>query len=112
MSEVRQLRPFQFTPGNAPRQGGAVGRKRTLNAQALKIIDLLLKDFVKHGSESITIMRKERPDAYVRVVMELASRLVTAEHGGGALVQISINKFFADEPTTVTIDGADDNPAE
>ena len=35
-----------------------------------------------------------------------------AEHGGSALVSISINRFFAEEPT-VTVDGAsDDKPAE
>ena len=43
--------------------------------------------------------------------MDVASRMVAAEHGGGALVHISINRFFAEEPT-VTIDGAsDDKPA-
>ena len=108
MSEVRQLRPF--TPGNAPRTGGVAGRKNKLNARSLKVIDTLLADFAEHGSEAVKIMRVERPNEYVRTAMDVASRMVAAEHGGSALVQICINRFFQ-EPT-VTIDGAsDDKPA-
>jgi hypothetical protein len=109
MSEVRQLRPF--TPGNAPRTGGVAGRKNKLNARSLKAINTLLADFAEHGSEAVKIMRTERPNEYVRTAMDVASRMVAAEHGGSALVQISINRFFAEEPM-VTIDGAnDDKPA-
>lgn len=110
MSAVRPIgRPF--IPGNAPRTGGMAGRKNKLNARSLKVINTLLADFAEHGSEAVRIMRTERPNEYVRTAMDVASRMVAAEYGGGALVSISINKFFADEPT-VTIDGtADDSPA-
>ena len=109
MSEVRQLRPF--TPDNAPRTGGMAGRKNKLNARSLKVINTLLADFAEHGSEAVRIMRTERPTEYVRTAMDVASRMVAAEHGGSALVSISINRFFAEEPT-VTVDGAsDDKPA-
>ena len=110
MSEARQIgRPF--APGNAPRTGGVAGRKNKLNAKSLKAIDMLLADFAKHGSEAVQIMRIERPAEYVRCAMDVASRMVAAEHGGTALVSISINRFFAEEPT-VTIDGvSDDKPA-
>jgi hypothetical protein len=84
MSEVRQLRPF--TPGNAPRTGGVVGRKNKLNARSLKAIDMLLADFAQHGAEAVQIMRIERPAEYVRTAMDVASRMVAAEHGGNALV--------------------------
>lgn len=109
MSEVRQLR--QFAPGNAPRTGGVAGRKNKLSARSLNVIDALLTDFAQHGAEAVKIMRIERPAEYVRTAMDVASRMVAAEHGGSALVQISINRFFAEEPT-VTIDGvSDDKPA-
>ena len=109
MSEVRQLRPF--TPGSAPRTGGVAGRKNKLNARSLKVIDTLLADFAEHGSEAVKIMRIERPAEYVRTAMDVASRMVAAEHGGSALVHISIQSLFPEEPT-VTIDGAsDDKPA-
>ena len=108
MSEVRQLRPF--TPGNAPRTGGVAGRKNKISARSLKVIDALLTDFAQHGAEAVQIMRIERPAEYVRTAMDVASRMVAAEHGGSALVHISINRFFQ-EPT-VTIDGAsNDKPA-
>jgi hypothetical protein len=56
-------------------------------------------------------MRIEKPAEYVRCALDVASKVVQAEHGGSALVQISINRFFAEEPT-VTVDGAsDDKPA-
>ena len=111
MSEVRQTRPF--TPGNAPRTGGGVaGRKNKLNARSLKVIDTLLTDFAQHGADAVKIMRIKRPAEYVRTAMDVASRMVQAEHGGSALVQISINRFFAEEPT-ITIDGvSDDKPAD
>ena len=98
-------------PGNAPRTGGMAGRKNKLNARSLKVINTLLADFAEHGSEAVKIMRTERPAEYVRTAMDVASRMVAAEHGGSALVSISINRFFAEEPT-VTVDGAsDDKPA-
>ena len=109
MSEVRQLRPF--VPWTAPRAGGVAGCKNKITARSLKVINTLLADFAEHGSEAVQIMRKERPNEYVKCAMDVASRIVAAEHGGTALVQISINRFFAEEPT-VTIDGAsDDSPA-
>ena len=106
MSEVRQLRPF--TPSSAPRTGGMAGRKNKLSARSLKVIDALLTDFAQHGADAVKIMRTERPAEYVRTAMDVASRMVAAEHGGSALVQISINRFFAEEPT-VTVDGASDD---
>ena len=110
MSEVARIgRPF--APGSAPRTGGVAGRKNKLSARSLKVIDALLTDFAQHGADAVEIMRIERPAEYVRTAMDVASRMVAAEHGGGALVSISINRFFAEEPT-VTIDGAsDDKPA-
>ena len=110
MSEVRQFgRPFR---GALPGANGRVaGSKNKISARSLKVIDTLLADFAEHGSEAVKIMRTERPNEYVRTAMDVASRMVAAEHGGSALVQISINRFFAEEPT-VTIDGAsDDKPA-
>ena len=87
------------------------GRKNKISARSLKVIDALLTDFAEHGARP-SDHADERPAEYVRCAMDVASRMVAAEHGGSALVQISINRFFAEEPT-VTIDGAsDDNPAE
>ena len=107
MSEVRQIgRPF--APGSAPRNGRVAGSKNKISARSLKVIDTLLADFAEHGSEAVRIMRTERPNEYVRCVADIASRLAAAEHGGSALVQISINRFFAEEPT-VTVDGASDD---
>ena len=110
MSEVRQIGRL-FAPGHAPTNGRVPGSKNKLNARSLKVINTLLADFAEHGSEAVRIMRTERPNEYVRTAMDVASRMVAAEQGGSALVQISINRFFAEEPT-VTIDGAsDDKPA-
>ena len=109
MSEVRQLRPF--APGSAPRTGRVPGRKNKLNARSLKVINTLLADFAEHGAEAVQIMRIERPAEYVRMRNGRGLEDGAAEHGGSALVSISINRFFAEEPT-VTIDGvSDDKPA-
>ena len=110
MSEVRQIgRPF--APGSAPTAGRMKGSKNKLNARSLKVIDTLLTDFAQHGAEAVQIMRIERPAEYVRTAMDVASRMVAAEHGGSALVQIHINKFFAEEQPSVTINSVNDDNA-
>ena len=104
MSEVRQIgRPF--APGRAPTAGRMKGSRNLITKAFLKAFG---DDFKEHGAETIRILRVEDPAAYVRIAASFAQ---AETHDGGALVKISINRFFAEEPT-VTIDGAnDDKPA-
>jgi hypothetical protein len=106
-----------FTPTNAPRQGGKPGRHNKVNRYAWKVIEDLLADYKEHGAAAITTLRIERPYEYVKASLaatEIALKYTRQGQPGGALVQISINRFFPDKDApTVTIDGvsADDKPA-
>jgi hypothetical protein len=76
------MRPF--TPATAPRQGGKLGRKNKLSAQAMQILDRLLADWTKHGAATLRILRRERPDLYARLAVETAARLTLADSAGDA----------------------------
>jgi hypothetical protein len=104
-----------FPPTNAPRQGGKPGRHNKVNRYAWKVIEDLLADYKEHGAAAITTLRIERPHEYVKASLaatEIVLKYTQQGQQAGALVQISINKFFPDAPA-VTIDGvsADDKPA-
>ena len=78
MSEGKKLgRPF--TPETAPRQGGKPGRKARLSAEALLILERLMKDRKKYGDATLRILRKERPELYAKLALETAAKLGMAE---------------------------------
>jgi hypothetical protein len=98
MSEGRLIvRPF--APGSAPTAGRMKGSRNLITKAFLKAFG---DDFKEHGAETIRILRVEDPAAYVRIAASFAQADQT--HDGGALVKISINRFFA-EDKPVTIDG-------
>jgi hypothetical protein len=104
-----------FTPANAPRQGGKPGRHNKANRYAWKVIEDLLADYKEHGPAAINILRVERPYEYVKASLaatEIALKYTQQSQQAGALVQISINRFFPDkDQPTVTVDGvSDDHP--
>jgi hypothetical protein len=103
-----------FTPANAPRQGRMKGSRNKVNRYAWKAIEDLLADYKEHGAAAINILRVERPYEYVKASLaatEIALKYTQQGQPGGALVQISINRFFPDNEL-VTIDGSDDQSAE
>ena len=104
-----------FTPANAPRNGRASGSRNKVNRYAWKVIEDLLADYKEHGKATIDILRIERPYEYVKASLaatEIALKYTQQGKQAGALVQISINRFFPDkDQPTVTIDGvSDDQP--
>ena len=110
MSE-RKIVGTPFTPATAPRNGGVAGRRNKINARAWKLIDGLLADYAEHGAAAVRILRVEKPYEYVRASLaatEIALKYTQGQHGGNALVNISINRFFPDKEPTVTIDGVSD----
>jgi hypothetical protein len=75
------VQPYDWTSETAPRQGGKPGRKQRLNAQSLKVVELLLDDFAQHGKKVIDFLRIEKPDVYVRVIADLAAKLTIQKTG-------------------------------
>jgi hypothetical protein len=101
-----------FTPANAPRQGGKPGRHVKVNKSAWQLIEGVLVDYQVHGKGVITALRLEKPEAYAKLSLaatEIALKYTEQGQQGGALVNISINRFFPDKEPAVTIDGANDD---
>ena len=83
MSEGKKLgRPF--TPATAPRQGGKPGRKAKLSAEALLILERLMKDWKKYG--------------YAKLALETAAKLGMAE---------TVESVINDVPTVLIVKWAD-----
>jgi hypothetical protein len=103
----------QWTKETAPRNGTKPGRHHKINKSAWNLIEEVLADHKEHGAEVITFLRLEKPEAYERLALaatEIALKYTQQGQQAGALVQISINRFFPDKEL-VTIDGADDQPS-
>jgi hypothetical protein len=111
MSDKRTI-GTPFMPANAPHQGRMKGSRNKVNRYAWKVIEDLLADYKEHGKATIDILRIERPYEYVKaslVATEIALKYAQQGQQAGALVQISINRFFPDKDRpTVTIDGVSD----
>jgi len=110
MSEKRYTGLKSFTPETAPRNGRVPGSRNKINARAWKVLDTLLADYHEHGEEAVKVLRVERPYEYVRASLaatEIALKYTQGQQGG-ALVKISINRFFADKEPAITIDGTSD----
>jgi hypothetical protein len=108
--EAPACRPF--TSQTAPRQGRMKGSRNKVNRYAWKLIEDLLADYKQNGKATIDILRIEKPYEYVKASLaatEIALKYTQQGQQAGALVQISINRFFPDKEL-VTIDGADDQP--
>jgi hypothetical protein len=76
------VKPYDWTSETAPRQGGKPGRKQRLNAQSLKVVELLLDDFAQHGKKVIDFLRIEKPDVYLRVIADVAAKLTILDKTG------------------------------
>lgn len=58
-------------------KGRPVGSRQRLSEG---FIDALSEDFAKHGKATLSKMREEKPDAYIRVVADLVPKDVNLHH--------------------------------
>jgi hypothetical protein len=104
----RKLVGTPFTPATAPRNGRAPGSRNKINARAWKVIDTLLADYKEHGDRAVEYLRIEKPYEYVKASLQATEIALKYTQGqqGGALVKISINRFFPDkDDPAITIEG-------
>jgi hypothetical protein len=69
----------QFTSETAPRTGGKAGRRNKLGLEAIKFIEDLYKDYRTHGAAAIAMMRIEKPEAYIRLMADVSTKLVAPD---------------------------------
>jgi hypothetical protein len=112
----------QFKPGHKIHSGRASGSRNKLNEKSVRMLltlaDKLQVRVDKFGDVDLDALRIENPAKYWDVIIKLGEvgMLRQQDTQGGAIVKISINRFFPDEKPGLTIDGVnvpdDDQPPE
>jgi hypothetical protein len=99
----------QFTSetGKAATKGRKPGSRNKLTKESWLLIDRLFKDYAKHGSKMLEILRAENPAAYLRLTYDIAAKLALEDPTEEP--KLVLVRWLKDDEETPPLVKGDDN---